>query len=44
MARFAGADVTRAVLRDLTDEVMYEIGRLSGQTYVDTYGGEALSA
>jgi 1-acyl-sn-glycerol-3-phosphate acyltransferase len=43
-ARFAGAEVTRATLRDLTDEVMYEIGRLSGQTYVDTYGGEALSA
>ena len=43
-ARYAGVDVTRAVLRDLTDEVMYEIGRRSGQTYVDTYGGEALSA
>jgi 1-acyl-sn-glycerol-3-phosphate acyltransferase len=31
---------TRTVLRSLTDEVMYEIGQLSGQTYVDTYGNE----
>ncbi|MDH3678912.1 MAG: 1-acyl-sn-glycerol-3-phosphate acyltransferase [Acidimicrobiia bacterium] len=35
-----GQEVTRALLRDLTDEVMYEIGQLSGQTYRDTYGNE----
>lgn len=38
--RYAGADVSRATLRDLTDEVMFEIGQLSGQSYVDTYGDE----
>lgn len=38
--RYRGRDVTRAFLRGLTDEVMFEIGQLSGQTYVDTYGNE----
>ncbi len=28
------------VLRVFTDAVMFEIGRLSGQTYVDTYAGK----
>lgn len=37
---YARAEVTRAVLRDLTDEVMFEIGQLSGQTYKDSYGDE----
>lgn len=27
-----------AVFRNLTDEIMFEIGELSGQTYVDRYG------
>ncbi len=34
----------RAVYRELTDEVMYEIGQLSGQTYDDTYAGSADAA
>lgn len=38
--RFMGVDVTRNLLRELTDEVMYEISQLSEQTYVDTYGNE----
>lgn len=32
----------RLVLRQITDEVMFEIGELSGQTYVDVYSGEEL--
>ncbi|MGI9612100.1 MAG: lysophospholipid acyltransferase family protein [Acidimicrobiales bacterium] len=36
--KYRSVEVTRAVLRELTDEVMFEIGQLSGQTYVDTYG------
>jgi len=32
----------RLVLRQITDEVMFEIGELSGQTYVDVYSGDAL--
>jgi 1-acyl-sn-glycerol-3-phosphate acyltransferase len=36
-ARFGDADVEHLALRDLTDEVMYEIGQLSGYEYVDTY-------
>ncbi|MGB5757312.1 MAG: lysophospholipid acyltransferase family protein [Acidimicrobiales bacterium] len=38
--RYQGRTPTRALLRELTDELMYEIGQLSGQTYVDTYGNE----
>lgn len=38
--RYRGTDMTRAVLRELTDEVMFEIGQLSGQRYVDSYGNE----
>ena len=36
-ARYACADVEHLALRELTDEVMYEIGQLSGYEYVDTY-------
>jgi 1-acyl-sn-glycerol-3-phosphate acyltransferase len=36
-ARYADADVEHLALRELTDEVMYEIGQLSGYEYVDTY-------
>jgi len=36
-ARRAGGDRDRLVLRQLTDEVMFEIHQLCGYTYVDTY-------
>ena len=29
------------MLRSITDEIMYEIMRLSGQEYVDMYAGRA---
>lgn len=38
--KYGEGAATKAALRALTDEVMYEIGQLSGQTYVDTYGDE----
>ena len=31
----------RYILRSITDEVMYEIMRLSGQEYVDLYASKA---
>ncbi len=37
MGRFAGRAVGAATYRTITDEVMYEIAQLSGQTYVDRY-------
>jgi 1-acyl-sn-glycerol-3-phosphate acyltransferase len=37
VARYADRADDRLVLRQLTDEVMYEIRELSGQEYVDTY-------
>jgi 1-acyl-sn-glycerol-3-phosphate acyltransferase len=37
MSRYAGATVGAATYRSITDEVMYEISQLSGQTYVDRY-------
>jgi 1-acyl-sn-glycerol-3-phosphate acyltransferase len=36
-ARYAGREQDRMALRELTDEVMYEIRELSGYEYVDTY-------
>jgi 1-acyl-sn-glycerol-3-phosphate acyltransferase len=36
-SRYLGYDVEHLALRELTDEVMYEIGELSGYEYVDTY-------
>jgi 1-acyl-sn-glycerol-3-phosphate acyltransferase len=36
-ARYAGRAHDRMVLRELTDEIMYEIRELSGYEYVDTY-------
>jgi 1-acyl-sn-glycerol-3-phosphate acyltransferase len=36
-ARYAGRENDRMALRELTDEVMYEITQLSGYEYVDTY-------
>lgn len=35
--RYEGMDHDRFVLRAVTDEVMYEIMKLSGQEYVDVY-------
>ncbi|MBI2168215.1 MAG: 1-acyl-sn-glycerol-3-phosphate acyltransferase [Actinobacteria bacterium] len=37
VARFAGHEGDRLVLRQITDEVMFEIRELSGQEYDDTY-------
>jgi 1-acyl-sn-glycerol-3-phosphate acyltransferase len=36
-SRYAGLENDRFVLRSITDEIMYEIMRLSGQEYVDVY-------
>ncbi len=36
-SRYAGLENDRFVLRSVTDEIMYEIMRLSGQEYVDEY-------
>ena len=36
-SRYDGRDNDRLALRELTDEVMYEIGELSGYEYVDSY-------
>jgi 1-acyl-sn-glycerol-3-phosphate acyltransferase len=37
LARFGDQARNRLVLREITDELMYEIRELSGQEYVDTY-------
>jgi 1-acyl-sn-glycerol-3-phosphate acyltransferase len=37
LGRYADRADDRLVLRQITDEVMFEIAALSGQTYVDTY-------
>lgn len=36
-SRFAGLESDRFVLRSITDEIMYELNRLSGQEYNDVY-------
>ena len=36
-SRFEGLESDRFILRSITDEIMYELGRLSGQEYVDVY-------
>jgi 1-acyl-sn-glycerol-3-phosphate acyltransferase len=36
-SRFEGLQSDRFVLRSITDEIMYELNRLSGQEYVDVY-------
>jgi 1-acyl-sn-glycerol-3-phosphate acyltransferase len=36
-SRYAGRENDRMALREITDEVMYEIAQLSGYEYVDTY-------
>lgn len=40
-SRYAGMENDRFVLRAITDEIMYEIMRLSGQEYVDMYAATA---
>ncbi|MGC5345915.1 lysophospholipid acyltransferase family protein [Streptomyces sp. DT24] len=40
-ARYHGMDGDRFILRSVTDEVMYEIMKLSGQEYVDIYATAA---
>jgi 1-acyl-sn-glycerol-3-phosphate acyltransferase len=35
--RFEGMEGDRIVLRAVTDEIMYELMKLSGQEYVDAY-------
>lgn len=39
-SRYEGMEGERAVLRAVTDEIMYEILALSGQEYVDRYAAE----
>jgi 1-acyl-sn-glycerol-3-phosphate acyltransferase len=40
-SRYEGLENDRFVLRSITDEIMYEIMRLSGQEYVDIYSSRA---
>lgn len=40
-SRYRGMDQDRFILRSVTDQVMYEIMKLSGQEYVDTYATAA---
>ncbi|MFE9257470.1 lysophospholipid acyltransferase family protein [Streptomyces sp. NPDC006879] len=43
-SRFAGLENEKAVLRAVTDEIMYAIMGLSGQEYVDRYAAEVKAA
>jgi 1-acyl-sn-glycerol-3-phosphate acyltransferase len=40
-SRYEGMQNDRFVLRSMTDEIVYELMRLSGQEYVDTYAARA---
>jgi 1-acyl-sn-glycerol-3-phosphate acyltransferase len=40
-SRYEGLENDRYILRSITDEIMYEIMRLSGQEYVDVYANKA---
>ena len=40
-SRYEGMENDRYILRSVTDEIMYEIMRLSGQEYVDVYAARA---
>ncbi|TYL46144.1 1-acyl-sn-glycerol-3-phosphate acyltransferase [Nocardioides sp. BGMRC 2183] len=40
-SRYAGMENDRYILRSITDEIMYEIMKLSGQEYVDMYATKA---
>ena len=44
MERFGDQTRNRLVLREITDELMYEIRELSGQEYVDTYATKQADA
>ncbi len=44
VSRYADRVGDRVVYRELIDEVMFEIGRLSGQEYDDTYAGSSTAA
>ena len=43
-SRYQGLEGDRFILRSATDEIMYEIMRLSGQEYVDIYATKARAA
>ncbi|MEU6708927.1 1-acyl-sn-glycerol-3-phosphate acyltransferase, partial [Streptomyces wuyuanensis] len=43
-SRYEGMEHEKAVLRAVTDEIMYEILALSGQQYVDEYAVKAKAA
>jgi 1-acyl-sn-glycerol-3-phosphate acyltransferase len=43
-SRFAGMEGDRFVLRSITDEIMYELSRISGQEYVDVYASSVKNA
>lgn len=43
-SRYAAASNERAVLRWVTDEIMYAVMQMSGQEYVDAYGTSVKSA
>ncbi|HWH97537.1 MAG TPA: lysophospholipid acyltransferase family protein, partial [Pseudolysinimonas sp.] len=43
-SRYAGLTEDRFVLRAITDEIMHEIRRLSGQEYVDVYASNVRRA
>ena len=40
-SRYEGMEGDRYILRAITDEIMYEIMRLSDQEYVDLYAQDA---
>jgi 1-acyl-sn-glycerol-3-phosphate acyltransferase len=40
-SRYEGLESDRYILRSITDEIMYEVMRLSGQEYVDMYANRA---
>jgi 1-acyl-sn-glycerol-3-phosphate acyltransferase len=40
-SRYEGMEGDRFILRAITDEIMYELMRLSGQEYVDLYATKA---
>lgn len=42
-SRYEGMEGDRYILRSITDEIMYEIMKLSGQEYVDQYATKAKS-
>lgn len=43
-SRFRGMEGDRFVLRSITDEIMYEMNKLSGQEYVDVYASTLRNA